>query len=333
MPNTIKYSTTGDTLSLKKGNFYIGVGDVGKGATFQTGHWNGYDVPAGGYTIYENKTSNGPSIRVSNNSTELIDVSNRLYSGTSITTEGGALNYLNGLSTVLCVNRDYEPIITDGLVLNMDAGYSPSYRVTGSSWYDVSLNGATGTLFNTPTYSNTSGGYLSFSNSSSQYATVPNIGTISNWTAEVWVRFTSSLNGQISMVLGNQFNLTTSINFTIGTNSAPGSYNIVVGFFQNGWQNTTGFSPTLNTWYQIVGTYNGSVIRQYVNGVPSGGTKNVTATLQSGGEIRIMRRWDDVVSSGNLFNGDLSIARVYNRALNDSEILNNFDSQKSRFGL
>lgn len=31
MSNTIKYSTTGDTFSLKKGNFYIGVGDVSKG--------------------------------------------------------------------------------------------------------------------------------------------------------------------------------------------------------------------------------------------------------------------------------------------------------------
>jgi hypothetical protein len=52
MPNTIKYSTSGDTQSLKKGNFYIGVGDVPKGPSNTTGHWQGITPPTSGYTIY-----------------------------------------------------------------------------------------------------------------------------------------------------------------------------------------------------------------------------------------------------------------------------------------
>ena len=41
MPNPIKYNLSAETLALKKGNFYIGTGDVDKGPTESTGYWNG----------------------------------------------------------------------------------------------------------------------------------------------------------------------------------------------------------------------------------------------------------------------------------------------------
>jgi hypothetical protein len=55
MPNAIKYNTSAETLALKKGNFWIGTGDVGKGPTSSTGFYNGITPPSGGYTIYLNK--------------------------------------------------------------------------------------------------------------------------------------------------------------------------------------------------------------------------------------------------------------------------------------
>lgn len=332
MPNTIKYSTTGDTFSLKKGNYYIGVGDVSKGPTSDTGHWNGISPTADGYTIYENKSSNGPSIRVPIDSTTLIDYAGRLYGGSNITTTADALVYLNGLSTVVCVNRDYETIVTNGLAMCVDAGFSPSYRTSGITWYDVSLSGGSATLRNSPTYSTSSGGVITFNKTSSQYATLPDIGSKRSWTAEVWVKFNSSLTGQVSSVVTNQFN-GSNLNFSIGTNNAPSSYNIVVGFFNGAWRNTTGFAPVLGSWYQIVGTYDGLVIRQYVNGSASGGTLNYVGTSSSGGEIRMMGRWDDLTGATNYIDGDLAIARIYNRALTATEIKTNFNAQKTRFGI
>jgi hypothetical protein len=105
----------------------------------------------------------------------------------------------------------------------------------------------------------------------------------------------------------------------------------VVGFFNGSWRNTTGFDPLTNTWYQVVGTYDGSVITQYVNGMASGGTVNYVGTSQSGGEIRLMRRWDGTVTTNNLINGDLSIVRVYNTALNSTQILQNYNENVNRF--
>lgn len=331
MPNSIKYSITGDTQSLRKGNWYIGVGDVSKATTSTTGHWAGIAPPTSGYTIYENKSVNGPSIRVPANNSTLIDYAGRLYSGSNISTVYSAITYLNTNTTTIVVNKDYETIVTSGMVYSVDAGFTPSFYTSGSTWNDISLSGGTTTLFNSPSYSGTSGGFLRFSKASSQYATNPNIGSKSVWTLEAWVRFNSSLTGQVGMVVGNQYNGASSLNFTIGTNGAPGSYNIQVGFFDGSWRNTTGFAPALNTWYQIVGTYDGSVIRQYVNGSASGGTLNYVGTPTSGGEIRLMRRWDDVVSSTNLIDGDLSIVRIYDRALSASEVLQNYNAQISRF--
>ena len=58
MPNSIKYNVSAETLALKKGNFWIGTGDVGKGPTSTTGYWNGITPVRGGYTIYLNKANN-----------------------------------------------------------------------------------------------------------------------------------------------------------------------------------------------------------------------------------------------------------------------------------
>ncbi len=119
----------------------------------------------------------------------------------------------------------------------------------------------------------------------------------------------------------------------MGTNNAPANYNLAVGFFDGAWRNTSGFTPSLNTWYQVVGTYDGTTIRQYVNGSANGGTLTYSGTPQSGGEVRLMRRWDSPLLPGNLVDGDLAIVKIYNTALSSGEVLANFNSNKNRFGL
>ena len=84
MANAIKYNTSAETLALKSGNFWIGTGDVGKGPTSETGYYNGITPPSGGYTIYLNKASGGPSIYTCANDSELISLTNQI-AGTSYT--------------------------------------------------------------------------------------------------------------------------------------------------------------------------------------------------------------------------------------------------------
>lgn len=224
-------------------------------------------------------------------------------------------------------------LVTNGLSLYLDAANSSSYSGTGSTWYDVSGNNRNATLFNTPTYSTTNAGIFTFDDTSFEYATVPNIGSLTNFTIDTWARTNKSLTGKVTTIVTNQYDLVSNLNYSLGTNNSPSSYNMTFGFFNGAWRNVTGFSMAINTWYHLTGTYNGSTVSLYVNGVINT-TLSYTGTAASGGEIRIARRWDDVANvASNFFSGDISQVRIYNRSLNSTEILQNYNATKSRFGL
>jgi hypothetical protein len=219
------------------------------------------------------------------------------------------------------------------LIVNLDAGDPASYSGSGSTWTDLAGGNNNATLINTPTYSSSNSGYLNFSPSSLEYGTIPNIGDLSNWTVETWVRVTASLTGKVTAVAANEFDLSSRLNFSIGTNRAPSSYNLCAGFFDaNGWHTTSGFTPTQNTWYQIVGTYDGTTVVQYVNGA-SNTSLSYTGTPQSGGEIRIARRWDSPLTSSNMMPADIGVIKIYSRALSGSEVTENFEALRDRYGL
>ena len=85
-----------------------------------------------------------------------------------------------------------------------------------------------------------------------------------------------------------------------------------------------------NSPFQTVATYDGTSVRVYVNG--SGSTLS-TSTVDITNTTTSFRLGSRGSGSGNFFNGDIYVGRIYNRALSDSEILQNFNTQKSRFGL
>lgn len=151
MPNLIKHSTNSETLALKKGNFYIGTGDVDKGPTSETGYYNGITPPNGGYTIYLNKESNGPSIYVANNDTEFINLTNSI-SNESYETVSQCLTYFNGQSDKMVVNKEYSEISTLTLEAFFDASNVMSYPGYGNIWYDISGKNNNATLYNSPTF-------------------------------------------------------------------------------------------------------------------------------------------------------------------------------------
>lgn len=227
----------------------------------------------------------------------------------------------------------YNPrIVTNGLMFCLDAVNPRSYPGSGTTWSDLSANKKNATLTNSPTYTSGSAAAFTFVPASSQYASANDLGNMSTWTIESWFQVTSSLSGVISTVVCNQYDLTSKLNFSMGTNRATSNYNLCVGFFDGAWRNTNGFAPSLNTWYHVVGTYDGTTVKQYVNNALDT-SLTYSGTPQSGGEVRIGRRWDDTVSSANLFPGKISVIRIYNRALTVNEISQNFSATRSRYGI
>lgn len=227
-------------------------------------------------------------------------------------------------------------ILTDGLVLALDAGNTKSYSGSGSVWFDRSGKNNNATLVNSPTYNSLS--HFSFNNTTFQHATVSDIGSLNQWTIEAWFRVTSSLTNQVTTIVCNQFDGVNKLNFSMGTNNAgvvggAAQWNVCVGFFDGSWHNTAGFAVTLNTWVHVVGTYNGSVVQQYKNGITDT-SLNYVGTPQSGGGNRIARRWDASATDPiNYFPGDIAIVKVYNRALSSTEVSQNFNALRGRFGI
>ena len=184
MPNYLKYSTSTQSQALKIGNYWIGTGEIKKGPTSVTDYWNGIAPPSGGYTIYGNKASGGPAIHVAANDTELISLTN-IIGTQSFTTVEQCLSWFKTQSDKMVFNKEYEPIVTNGLVLNLDAGFAPSYPITGTTWYDLSGYGNNGTLTNGPTYSSENTGSIVFDGVNDNISLTSPSSTTS-WSINFW---------------------------------------------------------------------------------------------------------------------------------------------------
>lgn len=329
MPNSIKYSVSAQTLALKKGNFWIGTGDVEKGPTSSTDYWSGIAPPASGYTIYLNKASQGPSIYQASNDSELIGLTNGIaeQSFTSVTE---CFNWYNTQSDKMVFNIDYPTIVTSGLVLNLDAGFRPSYSTSGTTWNDTSPSGNNGTLTNGPTYSSTDGGSIVL-DGTDDYVDIGGPSSLNTIyaTQEVWVKF-----GRVPHT-GNE-------QIIARTNTSAGTFNIgksltTSKIFGNMRDSTNTFFQilsidTINSgWNQLAITYNGTDFILYINGTQSISETVSNQTLNTGGTLVVNLGRN--TTGAAITQGNLAIARVYNRGLSSSEILQNFNATKSRFGL
>ena len=222
MPNPIKYSVTQEALSLKVGNFYFGTGDVPKGPTSVTGFYNGITPGTSGYTIYLDKASQGPAIFVPTSDSELVTTTNRI-AGTSFTTADQSLNWFRGQTDKMVFNRDFDPLITNGLVLASDANFVASYPATGATWYDLGPSGYNGVLTNGPIYSNNS----IFFDSTDDNVTFAGAPTYSSWTINIWHK----ANLTPTIVAQNIFNSYPSGVQPI--NSNEGALNLIISLFYN----------------------------------------------------------------------------------------------------
>jgi len=312
----------------------LAIGTPTSGFTQSPKFWNGPDEDLG-YIIAHQTPSGQPGAdgttaylgfwRTAVKTEEsFIELSEYVSNGTETFLTGNeAKTWLN--------NNGYWTSYQSPLVVYLDSGNPSSYSGSGSNWVDLSGENNNATLINSPTYSSSFEGILQFDDVSLEYATIPDLGDLPQWSIEVWFRLSTPLTGKVSAIVTNEFDLVNKLNFSLGTNNAPSNRNLAVGFFDGSWHTTTGVVPQVGVWYQMVGTYDGSVVRQYVNGVASGGTVNYSGNPQSGGVVRLMRRWDETLTSSNLIDGDLAIVKIYSSYLTAGDILSSYNSTYSRF--
>jgi len=215
-------------------------------------------------------------------------------------------------------------IVTDGLVLALDAGNTKSYPGSGTSWTDLSGKGNTGTLTNGPTFSSDNGGTIVFDGtndiincgSSDDFA----FGT-GDFTIEVWCNpDTFGSDRGIISISPSGGNATT--NWQIRYNS------------QNVRWNYSGSSDIISSsavstgeWTQIVATRSGTALTLYINTV-SEGTGTSSANLSDNGILKIgVNRFGD-----DRFDGKIPIVRIYKgKGLTAAEVLQNYNALRGRY--
>jgi hypothetical protein len=123
MPNKFKYNKTGsEANSIFKGSWAIDTtaNNIGDGPSSATSFYNGAEIPAGGYTIY-----NAGKVFAANNDLQLLGKLNSI--GANSGSASAALTWAAGQASTTVLNQPIENIVTSGLVLNLDPAYVSSF--------------------------------------------------------------------------------------------------------------------------------------------------------------------------------------------------------------
>jgi len=213
-------------------------------------------------------------------------------------------------------------IVTSGLVLALDAANRKSYPGSGTTWTDLSGRSNNGTLENTPSYSSSNGGSLLF-NGTTQRVVCGNasnlqitVGTISAWF--------------------NADNGNAGYNGIIAKQSAWGLFvasNVLVAYdWGNGAERSTGITVGNSSWNYAAMTFtettgtpsNNAIV--YLNGNP---VLTTTITHQN----NVVQVMVGEANAGQYFGGNIAQTSIYNRVLSASEIIQNFNALRGRYGI
>ena len=137
MAYPIKNTTSQQTNTVRTLNFAFGVNQGGYGLTSSTAFWNGRPPNVSGYTAYIGNGTSSPSISLLQNNTDAIQFATNLGC-TYCTTIELSLFYILNSGTAISLNIEPPNIVTSGLTLHLDAGFTISYPKGLSTWYDTS---------------------------------------------------------------------------------------------------------------------------------------------------------------------------------------------------
>jgi len=218
-------------------------------------------------------------------------------------------------------------IVTDGLVLCLDAANRKSYPGSGSIVYDLSANSNNGTLQYNATYSSSNGGVISFDGTGDnlRVAESNSIKTASSgqFTKSAWFIRNGSPVENYSNVIWHK---RTTIGIDSGGLLTASAYSIY-SYIGATMLDSEVYAED-NIWYHVSVTYNNTSTKIYVNGELK---KTGTATLESESGVT----FDIGSGSGinNYWKGKIGQILSYNRALSSDEIRRNYNALKGRYGL
>jgi hypothetical protein len=244
-------------------------------------------------------------------------------------------------------------LVSNGLVLNLDAGNSSSIIsdsgtvTTALTWQDLSgrkshattgsavnTGGYTSTACTAPKYSSENSGALIFQTNTENcyYTSYTGADLQKSYSVEAWFKTSASLPAWASVISGAFTGGTTPIPIALGSLGGSAMY---VAFYDgtvNGWRYANcGYTPVVGQWTHFSGTYDGSKMITFLNGTKLcevAFTGGFTTTPIANGLIIGKGHHGSTASA---FPGAIASVRIYIRAISESEMLQNYNATKARF--
>ena len=219
------------------------------------------------------------------------------------------------------------PIVTDSLVLLLDAGSTASYPGSGGTWSDLSDNGNNGSI-SYATFSTSTGNKAIAFDGTDDWVDVGDIGDVfgTSFAVDLWI-YPENLTDRQEFI-GQKVNSTNWWRFGIDSSGEGGNYEIDVEVSDS---RVVALNPdksfVINKWQHIVLSRNSSDWNFYLNGALDVTASDADTIPDMAASVKIGKAVD------SSYEGQMAVVRVYNRYLTAAEILQNFNAQRGRFGV
>lgn len=238
----------------------------------------------------------------------------------------------------MAVQHSYGKIVTDGLVLSLDASDRNSYVSGSATWRDLAGTN-NGTLTNGPTFSSAgNASSIVFDGvddySSQTYRGLPNGLTLNSWIKTTSSKSTKNYDGNASNNIIGDTTGTVWIGF--GVTNGKVNYNNAK---KTGEWSTSQYYSTASvndgSWKYITVTHDKTteLVNLYINGILDSIYNNSSTGIYDQWSYTAFNTLCRGYLNSDYFNGTIGIVQIYNRTLTPTEILQNYNAQKSRFGL
>ena len=251
------------------------------------------------------------------------------------------------LMQLLLASAPASGIVTSGLVMYLDAGNTSSYPGSGTAWTDLTGNGNNGTLTNGPTYSAADGGQIVF-DGTNDYTAIAGSSSLAfntgDFTIECWFKLTST-SFSYGQIWDIHWGAANENGYYLRFGDAGFGNRLQFGTTSVGVNDSYNVSDTktslLNTWVSFVHTRLSGENRAYKNGASvnfaqgtGGPPYSLSSFTDSSGSTTLYNhRLAERLGGGLPFPGNIAITRAYNIALSPSQVLQNFNTNRGRFGL
>ena len=228
---------------------------------------------------------------------------------------------ING-GTRIIAPASTSSIVTTGLAMHLDAGNASSYPGSGTTWTSL-VNSYTGSMGTGVGYSSSNGGVITFNGGGTSYvnfyASASALSaTTNNFSVESWYQSNNNFPGIIRTGVS-------SSGFVFGYYSGTGTSWKVTKYGVIDLQ--AGTIPQNTAWHQVVLTYSSTAgVKVYIDGSLSGSTAN-NNNLNGGNEFSVGR------SESVTLNGSMGIFRWYSTVLSATDVLQNFNANRSRYSI